>query len=141
MSRTVVFAAAATFLILFSGIQAQVNVEVSFTIVFSKKKYVSQDDDDKVGCFVEGECLDSLLLTEISAETPEDCLVLCQVRICSCFQSSFCSIFLYKKCSITGICFCWRQRCLPVLHALFRLRGIEIERGNSKKSLSRFYTF
>ncbi len=79
MSRTVVFAAAATFLILFSGIQAQVNVEVSFTIVFSKKKYVSQDDDDKVGCFVEGECLDSLLLTEISAETPEDCLVLCQV--------------------------------------------------------------
>ncbi len=80
MSRTVVFAAAATFLLLFSGIQAQVNIKVHLPEFFPKK-YVSKDDDDKVGCFVEGECLDSLLLTEISAETPEDCLVLCQVRI------------------------------------------------------------
>ncbi len=95
MSRTVVFAAAVTFVILFSGIQAQVNVKVSFTRVFYlEKNYVSQDDDDKVGCFVEGECLDSLLLTEISAETPEDCLVLCQVRICSCFQAYFVHILL-----------------------------------------------
>ena len=130
MSTTVVFVAVASFLILFSGVQAQVNIKVLFARAFFKEKKVSQDDDDKVGCFVEGECLDSLLLTEISAETPEDCLVLCQVRICSCFQSSFCSIFLYKKCSITGICFCWRQRRLPVLHTLCRLRGSEIDREN-----------